>query len=122
MVFEPRGGGLEDVGAFFQGGDTGGVVVRVGDVSTNPQDGSGPESFQTQGRAMAHREASGYTGGWELGVPTIGGSNGGSSLLGDQDIHHEEAEHVCAVYCNATDSGPLLAFLSEAEGKGVLIP
>ena len=41
--FDPGGGGSEGVGKFFQGGDTGGVVVRGGDVGTNPQDGAGPE-------------------------------------------------------------------------------
>ena len=39
---DPGGGGSEDVGKFFKGGDTGGVVVWVGDVGTDPQDGAGP--------------------------------------------------------------------------------
>ena len=43
----------------------------------------------------------------ELGLPTIEGGNGGRRLLGYQEIHHEEAEHSRAVYCNATHSGPL---------------
>ena len=37
------GGGSKGVGTFFQGGDTGGVVVRGGDVGTNPQNGAGPK-------------------------------------------------------------------------------
>ena len=41
--FETGGGGSNGVWAFFQGGDTGGVVVQGGDVGTNPQDGAGPE-------------------------------------------------------------------------------
>ena len=41
--FDPVGGGSEGIGTFFQGGDSGGVVVRVGDVGTNPQDGAVPE-------------------------------------------------------------------------------
>ena len=52
-------------------------------------------------------------------VPIIGGSNGGSRLRGDQDIRHEEAEYGRAVYCNATDSGPLRAVQSEAGDEGV---
>ena len=76
-------------------------------MGTNPQDGAGPEYFPTQGRVTAHREGAEETGGWELGVPIIGGRNGGSRLQGDWNIHHEEAEHVHAVYNDATNSGPL---------------
>ena len=56
--FEPGGGVSEGFGILVQGGDTGGVVVWGGDVGNNPKDGVGPEYFPTQGRAMAHREAS----------------------------------------------------------------
>ena len=72
-----------------------------------PKDGAGPGYLPAQGRATAHREADEETIGWELGIPTIGGVNGGSSLLGDQEIHHKEAEHGCAVYCNTANYGPL---------------
>ena len=34
--FEPGGGRSEGVGTFFKGSDAGGVVVRGGDVGTNP--------------------------------------------------------------------------------------
>ena len=56
---------------------------------------------------MKHREAADKTAGWELGVHIIGGSNGGSRLRGDRNIHHKEVEHGRAVYCDTTDSGPL---------------
>ena len=39
---EPGGGRSERVRTFFQGGDAGGVVVRGGDVVTDPQDKAGP--------------------------------------------------------------------------------
>ena len=64
-------------------------------------------NFTTQSRATAHREAAEETVGWELVIPTIGGGNGGSRLQGDWEIHHEEVEHGRAVYCDATNSGPL---------------
>ena len=35
------------------------------------------------------------------------------------DTYHKEAEHGRAVYCDATDSGPLRAVRSEAGGEGV---
>ena len=46
-------------------------------------------------------------GGWELVIPLIGGGNGGIRLRGNQDIRHEEEEYGRAVYCDATDSGPM---------------
>ena len=46
-------------------------------------------------------------GGWELGIYSAGGVNGGSGLRGDWDIRHKEAEYDRSVYCDATDSGPL---------------
>ena len=55
--FETGGVGSKGVGKCFQCGDTGGVVVRGGDVGTKTQDGEGPEWFPTQVCATAHREA-----------------------------------------------------------------
>ena len=78
--FESGGGRSKGVGIFFLDGDIDSVVVRGGDVGTNPQDVLGPEYFPTQGRVTAHLEASRGMGGWELGVTIIGGSNGGSRL------------------------------------------
>ena len=60
-------------------------------MGTDPHDGAGPEYFPTQGCATAHREAAEETGGRDLGIPIIGGGNGGSRLRGDRDIIHEEA-------------------------------
>ena len=40
-------------------------------------------------------------------MPTIGVGNGGSRLQGDNEIRHKEAEHGRAVYCDATNYGPL---------------
>ena len=47
------------------------------------------------------------TGGREMGVIASGGGNGGSGFLEDQEVSHKEAEHSRAVYCVATNSGPL---------------
>ena len=46
-------------------------------------------------------------GGWELGVPIIGGSNGERRLQGDRSIHHAEAEKGRALYCDANEYEPL---------------
>ena len=58
-------------------------------------------------------------GGWELGIPLIGGSNGGSRLWGDWDIRHEEVEYRRAVYCDGKDSGLLWSVRLEAGGMVV---
>ena len=42
-----------------------------------------------------------------------------SSLQGNWDIRHKEAEQGRAVYCDATNSGPLRAVRSEDGGEGV---
>ena len=76
--------------------------------------------FSTQGHATAHREADEEMRGWELVIPLIGRVNGGSMLREDRDIRHKEAEYGYAIYCNATNSGPLWAVRSEAGGVGVL--
>ena len=53
-------------------------------------------------------------------IPLIGGGNGGSRLQGDWYIRHKEAEYSHAVYCDATDYGPLGAVHLEARSVGVL--
>ena len=104
---EPRGGGSESVGKFLQSGVAGGVTVRGGDLVAYPSDGAGHGYLPVQGRATSHWEVDAETGGWELGLPSIGGGNGGIRLLGNQEIRHEEAEHGPAVHCDATNYGPL---------------
>ena len=46
-------------------------------------------------------------GGWDLGISSYAGSNGGSGLRGDWGLRHEEAEYSRAINCNATNSGSL---------------
>ena len=72
-----------------------------------PPDGTVPEHLPAQGCATDHWEASEAEGGGEMGISSDGGSNGGGGLLGDLGLHHEEAEYGHAIYCNATDYGPL---------------
>ena len=69
--FDLGGGESEGVGAFLQGGDTGGVVVRGGNVGTDPQYGAVPEYFPTQGHTTSHREAAEETGVRELVITLI---------------------------------------------------
>ena len=73
----------------------------------DPPDRAGPGKLQPQGCMTAHREAAEAEGGGNMGIPSAGGSNGGSGLLGDRSLHHKEAEYGCVVYFDTTNSGPL---------------
>ena len=73
----------------------------------DPLDGAGPEHIPEQGRATSHQERAEAEGGRDMGISSAGGSNGGGGLRGDWVLHHEEAEYGFAIYCGATDYGPL---------------
>ena len=55
-----------------------------------------------------------------MGLPASGGGTRGSGVRGDREVGNKEAEHGCAIYCDATDSGPLQEGHSVAGSKGVL--
>ena len=76
-------------------------------MGTHPEDGAGPGNLSSQGRATDHRETTNETGEWELGVPAIGGDDGGSGIRGDKKVYHKEAVNGGAVYCDATNYGTL---------------
>ena len=42
-----------------------------------------------------------------MGLTSIVGGTGGIRVRGDQEVRHEGAYHGRAVYCDATNSGPL---------------
>ena len=65
------------------------------------------DSFQYRVAQQLTRRQPRRPWGCYLVLPTIGGGNWGIRFLGDQGIHHEEAEHGCTVYCDATNYGPL---------------
>ena len=88
-------------------------------MGTHPRDGAGPGYIPAQGCATDHREATKETWGQELGVPAIGRGNRGSGIREDQKVCHEEAEYGRAVYCDATNSGPLLVGHSADGREGV---
>ena len=53
------------------------------------------------------REATSPREGWAMVLPRPGGSNEGGRGRSDQDVDPSEAEYGSAIYCNATDSGPM---------------
>ena len=66
------------------------------------------DSFLTNGCKENHREAAAAsTDGWGMGIPASGRESEGSGVQGDKEVGHKEAEHGRAIYCDATDSGPL---------------
>ena len=105
--FELVGRGPEGIGEPFQSGSAGGVAFWGRDVVPEPPYGAGPEKLLAQGHAKDHWEAVKATGGGELRLYSDGGRNGGIVLQGYRGLHYEEAEYSRAIYCDATDSGPL---------------
>ena len=73
----------------------------------NPRMERGLDSYQHKVvRRLTGRQPRRHVG-WELGLPSTLGGNGGSRLRGNQEVHHEEVEHGCSIYCDATNYGPL---------------
>ena len=101
------GGQPEDVRDAFQGVSIGDVALPVRDVGDDPPHGTGPGKFSTQGSAADQGETAEETGGRGLGTSTAGGSNEVGRLRGDWGLYPKEEEHGRAIYCNATNSGPL---------------
>ena len=91
----------------FKGGSTFSVAVLYRDMGLVPPDGEGNEQLSAQGCATAHREADEEAGISKMGLYSVLGGNGGSGFLGDRGLCHEEAEYLRAIYCYATDSGPV---------------
>ena len=96
--------GIEDL---LYSGIPGGPPLWGGDLGPNSKDGEGSGQFLVQGREEDHWEATAAKERRELGIPTAGGGNEGSGNGGDMDIHNMEAEYGRAIYCDATDSGPM---------------
>ena len=55
----------------------------------------------------------------DLGLPASGGGTRRSGTRGDMEVNNTEAEHSHAIYCKATNSGPMRAGQSEARSAGV---
>ena len=43
-----------------------------------------------------------------MGVPPLGGGDGGGRVGGGGDIHKSDTVHICAIYCDAANSGAVL--------------
>ena len=67
-------------GGVFQGGGAGGRPIRVGDVGTDPPHGQVPADISAQSRQADYGETSKATGGWEIGLPNAGDSDGGGRV------------------------------------------
>ena len=88
-------------------------------MGTDPPHGSGPGNFLAQCCVADHGETAKDMGGGGLIIFTAGSSNGGGGFLGDRGLHPKEIEHSRAIYCNATNYGPLGEVSEEAIGLGI---
>ena len=89
-------------------------------MAPHSEDEEGPGQLSAQGREEAHWEAAAAEERRELKLPASGGGTGGSGARGDTEVDNTEAEHGPAIYCDATDYGPMQAGHSEAGSEGVL--
>ena len=104
---ETGGGGSEGIGALLQSVNAGGVALWGSDAGPDPTDGADPDKLPAQVCATSHQEAAKVAGGGELEIFSTGDSNGGIGIRIYRGLSHEEAEYGRAIYCDATDSGPL---------------
>ena len=114
------GSGPGDVEGLLYSGSPGGPHLWGGDLGLHPEDGEGPGQFSFQGREDDHWKETSEKEIRELGIPTAGGGKEGSGNGGDTDIHNTEAEYGRAIYCDATDYGPMRAGHSAARSASVL--
>ena len=89
--------------------------------------GSWPPVWSGTWEASSTGSCNGSLGGiWGRGKRIYGSILGWRQQWRTQDfrrsgLHHEEAEYGCAIYCDATDSGPLWTIFSEDGSLGFLV-
>ena len=76
-------------------------------MGADPTDRAGAGEFHAQRRAQDHGDTAAERVVWEMVLYLSEGGHARGGVCRDPEIHHKEAEHGCAVYCDATDSGPL---------------
>ena len=103
-----KGGGVpESVTEFLYCRDTAGPPLRGGNVGPDAEDGVSLGRLPGQGCKAPNREATSPREGWAVVLPISGGSNEGGGRRADQDVDPSEAEYGRAIYCDATNSGPM---------------
>ena len=71
------------------------------------EDGKGLGQFSVQGRAEAHGVAASAREIRYLVIPFVGSNNKGGRDRSDLDVNPLEVEYGRAIYCDASDSGPM---------------
>ena len=100
-------GGPESVTEFLYCRDTAGPPLWGGNVGSGEENKISPGRLPGQGCKAANRAATSTMEGWAVVLPSPGGSTDGGGRREDQDVDPSEAEYCRAIYCNATDSGPV---------------
>ena len=76
-------------------------------MGSDEENGISPGRLPGQGCKAANRSATSTREVWAVVIPIPGGSTGGGGRREDQDVDPSEAEYGRALYCDATDSGPV---------------
>ena len=119
-VKDPEKGGGEAAGVqiFLQIHRPVGVALWCRDVGGYPPHGTCTGGFSRPGGAVTDRADATAEVGWDMGVHLDRGGERGGGVRADGNLHSEKAEYDYAVYCNATDSGPVRGRIEEADGTG----
>ena len=103
-----KGGGVPESATYFlYCCDTAGSPFQGGNVGPEAEYGVRPGHFPGQGFKAPNREATLPWEVWAVVLPITDGSNEGGGVHADQDVDPSEAEYGRAIYCDATDYGPM---------------
>ena len=76
-------------------------------MGSDKENGVSPGRLPGQGCKAANRAETSTREGWTVVLPIPGGSTEGGGRREDQDVDPPETEYGRAIYCDATDSGPV---------------
>ena len=79
----------------------------------------GVGQIQPQGGPQADREATSEREGRSVGIPPVGGRDGGSGTEGGEYLSLSYPEHGCTVHYNQAHYGPVSGGAADTRAKGI---
>ena len=95
----------QDVRDILQGSSTGDATIWVGDVGVVPMHQDDAGRISPPGDLTTDGLEADTAGGWDLLVPTSGGSNGRIGIGGGGELRHQPPKHILTVHRNQTHYG-----------------
>ena len=98
--------------------DTAGPPLQGGDMGPHKEYGVSPGRLPGQGCEVVNRETASPGERWAMVLTVPGGGDEGGGDRADFYVNPSEAEHGRAIYCDATDSGPMQGGSETTGGTG----